>query len=236
MHGPVFPVQVQRLDRALVRVGEGSVGHHRALGQGGGPRGVEELRQRARVPVGLKGQRLGQLRQEGAGGVAQCPYRVAVGDPPGQAGIGEDQGARGVVQDVREVLAGEVLVDRDVGEPGAGAGEEGEEVGVGVVGEGGDPVSGGQPVALPQHGGAGGDGRVEFRVRPAPLAVAHGRAVGDPPRAVVHQSVDRVVPHRSHCPHRPVCRHGAILVLPYAQGQSPDTKRNVDRSSDGLNE
>ncbi len=226
--GPVVLGQVQGLDRALVLVHESPVGHHRALRQGGGPRGVEELDQCARVPVAVEGQWLGQLRQEGVGGVAQRPHPVPVGDPPDQVGIGEDQGARGVVQDVREVLAGEVLVDRDMDEPGPRAGEVGEEVGVRVVGEGGDPVPCGQCVPLPQQGGAGGDGGVEFRVRPTPLAVVHGRAVGDPPRNGVHQSVDRVVAHHPPClpclpcppcPHAPRCRHGAILVLRYHQGQ-----------------
>lgn len=63
------------------------------------------------------GPGFGQLGEEGTGGVAQRPYGVPAGDPVREAGVGEDQGARAVAEDVREVVAGEVLVDRDVVSP-----------------------------------------------------------------------------------------------------------------------
>lgn len=216
VHRQIALRQVQGRDRALVLVAERLVRHHRPLRQGGGPGGVQQLRQPGRVPGAGEGpgsgglRRFGEEGEEGAGRVAQRAYGEPVRDPPGRLGVREDEGAPGVLQDVREVLPGEVLVDGDVREPGPGAGEEGEEVGVGVVPEGRDPVPLGQPVAPAQDGRARGDGRVEFRVGPGPLAVADRDPVRDAPRAVVEQSVDRVLPHRGH---------GGIFVCACGRGQ-----------------
>lgn len=53
VHRPVVLVQAEGLDRARVLVDQGAVGHHRALGQGGGARGVEQLDEVPGVPVAV---------------------------------------------------------------------------------------------------------------------------------------------------------------------------------------
>ncbi|CAM5742684.1 hypothetical protein SHIRM173S_05560 [Streptomyces hirsutus] len=123
-------------------------------------------------------------------GVAQGQRPYAVREPPGEVGVGEDQAAAGLADEVREVVAGQVLVDRYVHEARAGAGEEADQVGVGVVAVGADPVAGRQARAE-QDARRAGDGGVECVVRPGAFAVLDGDARRGAAGAASQESVNR---------------------------------------------
>ncbi len=118
VHGPVGGGEAERGDRADVLVDQGPVRHHRALGQGGGAGGVQQLHQivgGGRAPGGE-----GPLRPQGveqrAGSVPQGAHGAARGEPTGEVRVGQHEGGAGLVEQVEQVVTGEVLVDRDVDE------------------------------------------------------------------------------------------------------------------------
>lgn len=212
VHGAVAGLEVEGGDRAEVLVHQRAVGHHRALGQRGGAGGVEELHE-------VLGARLGTVvglgrREPGEQGVtavavpavpavpaalgvlgvlAQRQDARALGQSAGEVRIGEDEGAAGLGDEVGEVLAGEGVVHRYVDESGAGAGEEGDQIGVGVVSVGADPV------AVPESGveqraGAPADRVVEGGVGPVPVPVVEGDAFGGAAGAAPQHPVDGGTP------------------------------------------
>jgi len=117
--------------------------------------------------VGGGGRQSGQQRVVG---VAQGQRGHAVGESGSQVGVGEDEGAAGLADDVREVVAGQVLVDRDVDQARAGAGQEADQIGVGVVAVGAHPVAR-REALVEQDARRAGDGLVQFLVRPPAVAV-----------------------------------------------------------------
>ncbi len=191
VRGAVAGAEVEGGDRAQVLVDQGAVRYHRALGQGGGARGVEELHQvlGARLRAVVRGCRR-EAGQERVVGVAQGQRADVTGEPVREAGVGEDQGAAGLADDVREVVAGEVVVDRHVHETGAGAGQEADQVGVRVVAVGADPVAGGEALAE-QDARRAGDGLVQFLVRPGTAGVLDRDPCRGAPGAAPQHPVNR---------------------------------------------
>lgn len=198
--GPVGGPQIERRDGADVLVHERAVGHHRALGQCGGARGVEQLDEvsRARLAFRGEGARAGGGRQEGVRCVAQRAYGERGRNPVGEVRVGEDEGAAGLFEDVGEVVAGEVLVDRHVDQAGAGTAEEADQIRVGVVRVAGDPVARVQSVFPGEDGGGGTDGLVELPVGPCPVRVPQGGAPRGAPGAACQDSVDCAAPYTCH--------------------------------------
>lgn len=200
VHGPVARRQAEGGDRADVLVDQGPVRHHRALGEGRGPGGVEQLHQVAGAGGPLRGEGpLGpQGVQERARSVAQSSYGAAGGDPVREVRVGEDEGGSRLVQEIGQVVAGEVLVDRYVDEPGPRAGEEGDQIGVRVVGVRGHPVAGVQVVIPRQDSGRGGDRRVQGPVAPDPVAVPYGGPFRGAAGAAGEDAVDCAAAYTGH--------------------------------------
>src|SRR5690606_20833976 len=94
-----------------------------------------------------------------------------------QRRVGEHRPAARLRDQVGEFVAGQVVVDRHVYEAGAGAGEESDEEGVGVLAVGGNPVAGAQAEGEQVRGGAG-DGGVQLGVGPRAVGEPHGDAAG----------------------------------------------------------
>ena len=228
VHRPVGLLEVQGGDGAQVLVHQGPVGHHRALGQRRGARGVQELyevlgagRSGVRRPAGLLRRRatrarlVRRRRPAGAGpvrrpwsrrchaceqrivGVAQRQHPHPVRQPGGQRGVGEHQRAPGLLDDVPQVLTGQAVVDGYVHQPGAGAAEKADQVGVGVVAVGRDPPAGLHTGAAQQLG-RGRHRLVELPVGPRPVPVAQRHPVGHPPRAAPQHPVDRAASNSRH--------------------------------------
>lgn len=222
---PVALAQIEGGDGADVLVDERPVGHHRALGLGGGARGVEQLDQVFGPGLPLRGEVAGctQLGQQRAVRVAQGPDGQSARQPGREIRVGEDEGAARLLDDVGEIVAGEVLVDRDMDESRACAAEEADEIRVGVVAKGGDPVPRAQAVAG-EDGRRRGDGGVEFRVAPGPVRVAQGGAVGGALRGAPYDGVDCVAAYSCH---------GAILGGGDLRVKASDTERDVDSARPG---
>jgi hypothetical protein len=190
--------QVEGGDRAQVLVHQGAVGHHRALGQRRGARCVEQLHECV-APLLLAVVRECRLQpgEERVVGVPQRQGPYAVGEPAVEVGVGQDEGASRLADDVGEIVAGQVLVDRNVDEARPGAGEEADQIGVRVVPVGADAIAGDQPL-VEEDGGRAGDRLVEFRVRPGALAVVDRAPRGCPPGTAAQHPVNRTAVSRLH--------------------------------------
>ncbi|SIJ52534.1 Uncharacterised protein [Mycobacteroides abscessus subsp. abscessus] len=145
--GPVVTGEVEAGQAREVLVDEGTVGHHRALGRRGRPRGVEQLRDVGVGDVEFVGRgRADVARRGGIEEGGQAPHlrrrprgrRVHRLD---EVVVGEDDLGPGVGEDVVEFVAGELEVHGHVDESRACAGEVEEEVEVGVLPVRRDPVA-----------------------------------------------------------------------------------------------
>ena len=131
-------------------------------------------------------------------GVAQQDHRVEpvldLVEAARQGGVAQRHPAAGLVHEVGQLRAGQRVVDRHVHQPGPGAAEKPEQVGVGIPAVGRHPVAFGQP-ETEQDAGRAGHGFVEFAVGPGALGKAQRPAFGMPAGAAAYDVVDRAGPH-----------------------------------------
>ena len=106
-----------------------------------------------------------------------------------ERGVDERDARLGLRQQVGQLVAARVEVDRDVHQAGARAPEEEQQVGVGVLAERRDAVARLEP-ERDQPGGDAPGGAVEFGVRPAAIGERQREAVRGAARAALQQSAD----------------------------------------------
>ena len=107
--------------------------------------------------------------------------------------LGDHRGRAGVVEDVRDLLRAEHVVDRHADQPEPRAGEVGDHEAERVVAQQREPVALREP-ALGERVGGAVDGRVQLRVRDAHVAVHDRGAAGVADRRAAQQVGHRLAP------------------------------------------
>jgi hypothetical protein len=167
-------------------------GEYRALGPRGRARGVEELDEVVVADAVLRVLGRGVVERPGQDVVAQ---RAAVQlakavldrlDVHGQRGVDERGRGLGLREQVGELVAAGVEVDRHVDEAGAGAAQVEQQVGVGVLAERGHAVAVREPEAEQRSSHTVG-AAVKLGVGPAPVGEGQRQPAREPPgRALEH--------------------------------------------------
>src|SRR5581483_6838750 len=180
------------------------------------------------VDVDLRERAGRDLGQQRAVGIAQGEHVLRQGgqclESAGQLRVHQHRTAAGLLQQVGELVPGEVVVDRDVHQPGPRDRQERDDVGVGVGAVGGHPVALGQP-EIEQHPGRSGDRVVQLAVGPHPVGEAQSHPVRGPAGAAAHHVVDGARPNGFHD-----CSPWSVLPGLPGTARPPDTARRCSHA------